>query len=191
MASYPGLYIGASGNATFSGSLTPAAANVYQLGGGGGSLTYPTALTGGNTLNAFGGGSGGTLILTGINTYTGPTAIGSGGTLEFSNAANQTLTGSISGAGALATTGPGMLILTGSNSYSGGTTIGGGTLQMGIALALGSTNGSLAVDAGALNLNGNSATVARSPEPARSTTAAAASARSPSAPTAPAAPSAA
>ena len=159
MSGYPNLYIGATGNATFSGSFTPAVAGVYQLGGGGGALAFTTALTGGNTLNAFGGGSGGTLILTGINTYTGATAIGSGGTLEFGNAANQTLSGSISGAGALATIGPGMLILTGSNSYSGGTTIGGGTLQMGSALALGSTNGSLAVNGGALDLNGKSATV--------------------------------
>ena len=102
----------------------------------------------------------GTLILTGVNSYTGPTAIGAGGTLEFSNAANQILSGSISGPGALATMGPGVLALNASNTYSGGTTIGGGTLQMGSALALGSTNGSLVVNSpGALNLNGNSVTV--------------------------------
>ena len=102
---------------------------------------------------------GGTLTLSGSDAYTGPTTVNAG-TLEFSNAANQTLVGNVSGAGALATMGPGMLILSGSNSYSGGTTIGGGTLQMGSALALGATNGSLAVNSpGALDLNGKSVTV--------------------------------
>ena len=97
MTGFPSLFIGASGAATFSGSLTPGS-NGYNLGGGGGALTVPTNLSGGNNLNAFGGGSGGMLILSGVNSYTGPTTIGSGGTLEFSNAANQTLSGSVSGA---------------------------------------------------------------------------------------------
>ena len=72
----------------------------------------------------------GALILTGSNSYTGPTTIG-GGTLEFSSAANQTLSGAISGGGALVTTGPGMLTLLGNNTYAGPTTVAGGTLQIG------------------------------------------------------------
>ena len=72
----------------------------------------------------------GTLILAGNNAYSGPTAI-NGGTLEFSNAANQTLSGAIGGGGALVTTGPGMLTLLGNNTYSGPTTVAGGTLQIG------------------------------------------------------------
>ena len=77
MASLPNLYIGASGAATFSGSLTPAGA-AYQLGGGGGALTFLTALTGGYGL-AVGGGGAGTLILTSAgNSYSGGTTIYNG-----------------------------------------------------------------------------------------------------------------
>ena len=60
--------------------------------------------------------------MTGSNNYTAPTTI-SGGTLQFSSAANQTLSGNISGPGALVTLGPGTLTLSGTNSYSGGTQI--------------------------------------------------------------------
>ena len=49
MAGLPSLVIGAAGAATFSGSLTPAG-TTYRLGGGGGVLTFTTALTGGNSL---------------------------------------------------------------------------------------------------------------------------------------------
>jgi fibronectin-binding autotransporter adhesin len=91
------------------------------------------------------------LILTGVNTYTGNTTIGSGstlqiggasslgsgsyagnitdnGTFEYSSSAAQTLSGVISGAGALAQNGTGTLILTGANTYAGGTFLDAGTL---------------------------------------------------------------
>ncbi len=55
--------------------------------------------------------------------------------------------------------GNGMLVLAGSSNYSGGTTINGGTLQMQNAAALGSATGNLAVNAGLLDLNGNSLSV--------------------------------
>ena len=100
------------------------------LGGGGRALTVATALTGGNGLTAFGPGSSGTLILTGSNSYSGSTTIGSGGTLEFANAATQTLNGNISGGGSLTQLGPGMLTLAGNNTYTGNTTIDGGTLAV-------------------------------------------------------------
>ena len=106
MGSVASLAVGTTGTATFSGGFTPAGAT-YRLGGGGGVLTFATALTGGNSLAAFGGGSGGTLILSGSNSYAGATTIGSGGTLEFSSAANQTLSGNISGGGGLVQAGAG------------------------------------------------------------------------------------
>ncbi len=59
------------------------------------------------------------------------------GTLQTD--ADLTLSGAISGAGALAKTGSGTLILTGAGSYSGGTTISAGTLQIGN----GGTSGSI------------------------------------------------
>ena len=93
----------------------------------------------------------GTLILSGINTYTGATAIGAGtleitgllgggsyagaiansGTLRFGSTSNQTLSGIISGIGGLTKSGTGTLTTTVANTYTGGTTVNAGTLQIG------------------------------------------------------------
>jgi autotransporter-associated beta strand protein len=61
--------------------------------------------------------------------------------------------------GGLAKLGAGQLTLSGSNSYSGGTIITGGTLQAANAKALGSAPASLAINAGTLDLDGNSLNV--------------------------------
>ncbi len=91
---------------------------------------------------------GGTLVLTGDNTYSGGTTVsagtlqlGSGGTtgsivgnvtdnatLVFNRADDVTFAGAISGSGALVQAGPGTLTLTGANTYTGGTTVSAGTL---------------------------------------------------------------
>ena len=121
---YAGLGLGAvAGGATYSGSLTPTG-TTYNLGGGGGALTYTPALSG-----AYGLAVGSSLILTSSASYTGPTTISSG-TLQLANTASQTLSGNISGGGGLAWSGGATLTLTGSNSYTGSTTISSaGTLQ--------------------------------------------------------------
>ena len=120
----------------------------------------------------------GTLILTGNNTYTGATTInlgtlqigdssastlGSGnysgtvansGTLVFSSTANQTLSGLLSGTGALVKSSSGTLVLTASNSYSGDVTINAGTLEIGGSGVL--ENGNLAsgiLNNGTLSIN--------------------------------------
>ena len=147
MASFSSLFIGSTGTATFSGSLTPAG-STYRLGGGGGVLTFSTAITGGNSLAAFGGGSGGALILTGGNSYTGATTIGSGGTLEFSSVANETLSGNISGGGALVIAGPGTLTLAGSNSCTGATTISGGVLALSSTSSIPPGTGNITINSG-------------------------------------------
>lgn len=90
----------------------------------------------------------GTLILTGVDTYTGNTTItdgtlqlGNGGTtgsitgnvtdngvLVFNRSDNIIFSGTISGAGIVNQSGSGASALTGANSYTGGTTISAGTL---------------------------------------------------------------
>jgi autotransporter-associated beta strand protein len=61
-----------------------------------------------------------------------------GNTLTVTGSSNTTLSGAISGAGALIKSGNGTATLSASNSYGGGTTAGGGTLIVAHANALGS-----------------------------------------------------
>jgi len=135
-------------------------------------VTYDGVISGsGNVLQA-GGGQGGTLILTGNNTYTGGTKItggtpggranilqiGNGGTtgsisgnvsadfnsvLAFNRSDTLTYDGVIEGLGALNQLGTGTTILTGNNDYLGGTTISAGTLQIGNGGTTGSITGNV------------------------------------------------
>jgi outer membrane autotransporter protein len=89
--------------------------------------------------------NGGTLILSGTNTYTGGTTVSGGilqgnttslqgnitnnATVTFDQAANGTFAGNMNGTGALRKQGAGTLILSGANTYSGGTNVSAGTLQ--------------------------------------------------------------
>ena len=73
-----------------------------------------------------------------------------GGSLEFVQGNNQSLSNEILGTGKLIKSSIGTLTLTGANSYSGGTEIRGGTLIQGSANALGS--GNIALNGGTLNL---------------------------------------
>lgn len=62
----PNLRLGSTSSSTYSGALTPGS-NGYRLGGGGGTLTVSSNLTGSNSLNV-----GGTVTLTGAgNTFNG------------------------------------------------------------------------------------------------------------------------
>ena len=108
-------------------------------GGGGGGV--------GGSLIKVGGG---TLTLTGANTYTGETTIsggivqlGTGGatgsligpvidnsSLIVDRSATLVLAGPISGLGSVTQAGPGTVILPGTNSYSGATNVTAGTLQV-------------------------------------------------------------
>jgi len=101
---------------------------------------------------------GGTVSLGGTNTYTGNTTIinntlltisGAGqlgggnyasaitdnGAFNYSSSARQTLSGFVSGSGALTVNGPGTLVLSGTNTYTGYTAVNGGTLALGSSLA--------------------------------------------------------
>jgi fibronectin-binding autotransporter adhesin len=74
------LRLGAVGTANYSGTLTPNG-TTYVLGGGGGVLTVSGPLTGANSLDVGTNGTPtGTVILAGVQSYTGTTQV-SGGTL--------------------------------------------------------------------------------------------------------------
>ncbi|MBL8380623.1 MAG: autotransporter-associated beta strand repeat-containing protein [Burkholderiales bacterium] len=94
-------------------------------------------------------GAGGTMQFTGSFTLPNNIVFNSGitGTIN-TNGQNDTLSGILSGAGALSKTGAGTLTLTGNNTYSGGTSLSAGTLAVGSNTALGtgaltSTGGTL------------------------------------------------
>ncbi len=126
-----------------------------------------------DTMKGYGGitlGGSGTLILSGANTYTGPTAI-NGGTLRMGNggatgslspdsiitvasgATFQTnrsddiaqgtdfISAAISGAGGLRKSGAGKLTLTAANTYTGPTTLSAGTLAFSVNAPFASTSG--------------------------------------------------
>ncbi len=132
-----------------------------------------------NTLNGYGGitqGGSGTVILSGTNTYTGPTAI-NGGTLRLGNggttgslspdskitvASGATFqtnhsddiaqgtdfsSAAISGAGGLGKSGSGKLTLTAANIYTGPTTLSAGTLAFSVTAPFASTSGIAMADA--------------------------------------------
>jgi len=110
------------------------------------------------------------LMLSGANTYSGPTAIVSG-TLEFtgdtsglgggiidnaalvfSQAANSSLGQAVSGSGSLTQAGTATLTLSGTNTYSGNTTVNsGGTLNVTGSLYQGSGHGNVLVN-GSMNV---------------------------------------
>ena len=104
MTGYSSLYLGArTANPIYSGTLTPDG-TTYRLGGGPGTLSVSSALTGtGKSLIV-----GGNVVLTGTNSYTGGTTI-NGGMLQFDTSAGTCpSTGSITinSGGTLAATGP-------------------------------------------------------------------------------------
>lgn len=132
-----------TGNATFTGKFSiiggiiSVADRLYM------SPTPGSTLADWLTLN------GGTLEHTGGSTFgpeRGVTLGGSGGTISVTGANTPTMSGVISGAGALTKSGTGTLTLSGNNTFSGGTTHTGGYLSLGHSAALGS--GSLTSSAG-------------------------------------------
>ncbi len=144
-------------------------------------VTFPVPISGSGALRNQGSG---TVILTGNNTFAGPTTISAGtlqvgdggttgslgsspsitdnGSLIFNRSDDVTFAGPISGTGSLTKQGNGKLTLGGANTYQGSTTIGAGTLALGASASLTATpsitliaNASFDVSAlGGITLNG-------------------------------------
>ncbi len=141
-------------------TLTAAMDRYSGVIGGTGGVTLTTGtqtLTGVSTYSGDTTINGGTLLVGGTGSlgsgsYAGDISVASGATLQYSSSAAQTLSGVISGAGALTKdTGTGTLTLTGNNTYSGDTTVDAGTLKVGSAGKLGSGSyaGDISVASGA------------------------------------------
>jgi fibronectin-binding autotransporter adhesin len=145
----------------------PSTITVGTDAGGNGAATIGSALIGDSHLVKDGGG---TLMLTGANTYTGGTTITAGtlqlgdggmtgsitgdvtnnGKLVFKRSNTLTFANAISGTGAVEQIGTGTTVLSETNSYAGGTRITAGTLSVSKNENLGHAAGGLTFDGGTL-----------------------------------------
>ncbi len=150
-----GSQVGANATMIAGGFLTSATGDLVIQQFNTGILTISSALTanGASSPGLVKAGPG-TTVLTGANSYAGPTIVG-GGSLQGSTASiptavilqnganvnyqqdtNATLATGVSGDGSFTKSGSGMLVLTGTSTYSGATTISGGTLQLGATVGV-------------------------------------------------------
>jgi fibronectin-binding autotransporter adhesin len=128
-----------AGNGEIVGGLNFALRNFTKTGAGTWTLGANLGHTGTTTI------SGGTLELNsgatiGGGTYSSTIAFSNSSTLRYNSTANQTLSGVISGAGAIVKENTGTLTLSNTNTYTGATTVNGGTLE--VALGGGTAAGS-------------------------------------------------
>ena len=187
--------VGNAAGLTFSGNWS-LGGNLLTLGAGGtaGNQTIISgAVSGTAGLTVY---NSGTVVLSGVNTYSGTTSInspavltiggagqlGSGsysssivnnGTFNYNSTAPQTLSGVISGSGPLALGGSGTLTLSAANTYTGATTINSGaTLQLGAANSVPSASSVFVANGATFDLNGYSPSVATLSAPLGATSAA-------------------
>jgi autotransporter-associated beta strand protein len=175
----------ATGTLTFtslagSGSVALGAHGLVLNTAASASTAFSGIITGSAGLTVNGAGI---QILSGDNTYTGGTTIGSGatlqigngntkgsilgnvvdnGTLRFYRLDSSTFASIISGSGNVVQAGIGTTILTGTNTYTGTTTISAGTLQIGDGTTTGSIAGTTGIE--------NNGTLAFSPAAGGTTT---------------------
>jgi fibronectin-binding autotransporter adhesin len=159
LGAFPNLMIGASGNTTYSGTITPSG-TTYRLGGGTAALTLTNtnALTGARNVVIGATGTVGTVVLGSTNDYTGGTTI-NGGTVSAFDDANL---GAASGAlnfngGLLGVTGGGFTSTSRTINWGaggGGFDVAGG-LTFFVSQSLPSGGGLTKAGAGTLVVSGN------------------------------------
>jgi len=162
---FTALALGAAGNVTYGGTLTPNG-TTYRLGGGGGTLVLSNPVSGaGNTLVV-----NGNVTLSTSSDFTGTTTINSGilqvsqgattnvvdnGMIVFDHNDGQNQSGTISGTGGLTKSGSGQLTLSVPQAYTGTTTVNAGILLLAGGNHTLNVNKPLVVNGGALNLGSN------------------------------------
>jgi outer membrane autotransporter protein len=153
---YGGAISGTGGLTQTSSTLTLSGANTYTGGTtiNGGTL----AISADNNLGAAAGGltfGGGTLRYDGSFTSARSVTLNAGGGTFDTNGNAATLSGVISGTGALSKAGAGVLTSSGANTYTGGTTINAGTLAISADNNLGAAAGGLTFGGGTLRYDGS------------------------------------
>ncbi len=153
------LQIGNGGTTgSIGGSIANNAAVVFDRSN---DISYYGIISGTGTLEKKGAG---TLILAGLNSYSGGTTVSEGtlqigdgvlpltaftgnvvnnAALAFNQVLNTTFGGVISGSGSVTKLGTNTLTLTGANTYTGGTTVSAGTLQIGANGTTGQITGNI------------------------------------------------
>ena len=132
--------LGAVGNLTYTGALTPNG-TTYRLGGGGGTLTMGNAISGAGYSLAVNGpvilSTSSDFVSTTINAGASlqvnsgaMTNVTNNGAILFDLSGTQTYTGVIGGSGGLTKSGAGQLTLSVPQTYFGTTTINGGRLVL-------------------------------------------------------------
>ena len=158
-------------------TLAAASGDDALVAANGTTATYTGVISGPAGLTIGDGVNGGTVVLTGENTYSSGNTlikglstlqIGNGGTtgsiignvtdngnLVFNRSDVVSFSGNISGTGTLTQSGSGTVTLSGDNSYTGGTSVSGGILSVGSDANLGNASGGIALSGGELLTTGN------------------------------------
>jgi len=152
--------IGGDG-AVISGVASGAIRGSFGVGSQTATLSGTVTLSDNATLKtaSSGGLSGNKMVLSGpVNLGSRVLTLSPGA--SGTNATPIEITGAINGTGGIVVDGTGSsVLLSAANGYTGGTTITSGTLRAGSGSALGGVAGTVAVNGGALDLNGQSLTI--------------------------------